>query len=128
MSGVPNSQIHAKPGAWPDPVALTDKVAGFVDWCEQTGRKVLVEWLMYYLDLSDEQAADLKARNDESSEVYKKAVSLCRGWLVDNAAGGSWRDSVAIFCLKNHYGYTDSSKIEVDSNITVQFRDDELAD
>ena len=128
MSDAQLDKLNGSPVKYSDPVAFAELVAGFEDWCKDTGRKLLIEWLYYYLDLSDEAAADMKARNDGCAEILKRAINLCRGWLVDNASGGTWRDAVCIFCLKNNYGYTDSSKIEVDSNITVQFRDDELAD
>lgn len=110
---------------------LIDKLAGFEDFCKEKEQPVIIEWLYYYLGLDNDDFAHYTAISDEINDygsILKEAKNLCKGYLVGNSTTGKWRDAVSIFCLKNNYGYTDSSKVEVDSNITVQFRDDELAD
>ena len=117
---------------------LTDKLDGFSDWCIEHDRLPIIEWLYFYLDIYRDTAHHYLALDGQQNGEYdekidyatplKRAFSFCCAMLSDKILQGKWRDAPGIFCLKNNYGYTDSSKIEVDSNITVQFRDDELAD
>lgn len=110
---------------------LYDKIQGFEDFCQAKDQPPIIEWLYVYLGMDNEMFNSYVAISTEDNDyasILKGAKDTCRAYLAGNATIGKWRDAVSIFCLKNNYGYTDSSKIEVDSNITVQFRDDELAD
>lgn len=131
MSNSTLNQNGARPLKYKTAAELLDKIAGFEDFCTAKKQPPIIEWLYVYLGMDNEDFAHYSAISDENNDyasIIKGARDTCRAYLAGNATIGKWRDAVSIFCLKNNYGYTDSSKVEVDSNITVQFRDDELAD
>ena len=138
MANSTDNQKGGRPLRYQSVQEMIDKIAGFEDWCKETGRAILIEWLMYYLEIDQQEKAKYLLLNgvedngeynkdNDYSYPLKRACDLCTSWLANNGVVGTWRDAVTIFLLKQQ-GYTDRTEMSVDSTIRIEYPDDELND
>jgi hypothetical protein len=109
----------AHPGGRPlkfqDPQEFDEKVDRYFDECKTEGVIPTITGMAVYLDTSRETLREYKERA-EFVDSIKKALDRCQSTLEGMALANKANPTMAIFSLKNNYGWVDKTETDVTTN------------
>lgn len=110
-----------QPPKYTDVKVMQDKIDEYFNDCDIREAVYTVEGLAYWLDM-DRQSILNYEKKDEFFGTIKKAKMRILSRLHEMAAVGKYNPTMAIFNLKNNYGYADKTEVDMNANIeTVQY-------
>ena len=103
-----------------DPIAVRDRCNKYFLYCAEQDSKPSVAGLAFALGISRKTLwayeNGSQGKNTEVRNVIKKAYVLLNALLEDYGQNGKINPVMAIFMMKNHFGYTDKQEVVVTPN------------
>lgn len=117
--------VEGRPKKWTDPAVLEDQINDYFDYCDEQVRMTVndkgqtkmiykpytLSGLQLYLDCDDQTF--INYGNDEVfRDIIKRARKRVENWVEEKSITGELNPTVAIFNLKNNFGWKDKSEVE----------------
>ena len=95
---------------------LQQKVDEYFAQCDEKDEPYTIEGLAIHLGMSRYSIKSYGDR-EEFFHVIKSAREKCEGNLVKQALNGKVNTTMAIFVLKNDYGWRDQSQLDINADV-----------
>ena len=93
---------------------LQELIDEYFKECDLKGEFYTITGLADYLD-TDRITLVRYENRDEFSNTIKKAKRRVEKQFIQNSLNGKYNPTIAIFLMKNNYGYQDKVEVKVDS-------------
>ena len=104
------------------PEALLKAFKKYVANCEKKNKPLTISGFCNYID-SYKNLVNEYSKKDAFSGTIKKIYSLVENDLEERALTNSVNPSVAIFSLKNNFGWKDKQEVEQKQEINLNVKD-----
>lgn len=114
-----------RPPKFESPEEMKNMIEKYFKKCETTGEPKTILGLCNFLDIHRSTLGEYEDKEGFSNTV-KKAKSICEQHVNEKALKGEYNATMAIFNLKNNFGWEDRKKqeIEGESVINVNLEED----
>ncbi len=108
-----------------DPEEMRSDIEEYFEMCDVQDKPKTILGLCNYLDITRQTLNNYQDR-DKFFDTVKKAKDVCEQHVNEKALNGEYNPTMAIFNLKNNFGWEDRKKqeIEGDGVINVNIEDD----
>jgi len=110
-----SNQKSKKKAGQPPKFSTAEELQGKIDEyfldCDEREAVYTIEGLSYWLDI-DRQTLVNYGKKEEFFGTVKKAKAKVLSQLHELAAKGKYNPAIAIFSLKNNYGYVDRTEVK----------------
>ena len=116
----------ARPRKFDNAGDLQEKIESYFIKCEDEKKPYTVSGLCVHLDVTRETLSQYEKKK-EFSDTIKKAKTMIENWIEENALLNKLNSVVAIFNLKNNFGWKDKQELEhsggIDYNMSEKVKE-----
>jgi len=105
-----------RPKKYTDVEVMKTKIEEYFADADKREVVYTVEGLAYWLDMDRDSILNYE-KDEAFFGTIKKAKARILASLQEMAATGGYNPTMAIFNLKNNYGYKDKSEIDIDAKV-----------